>query len=91
MSTKCVEFDPSSDRMTPEGKKIGLWLHWKGMVGYHGDRVGVRGQIFVIRPEEVERMFPGAVKVKDRDEAVKVLMEAGELYDMVHPMAPSHV
>jgi hypothetical protein len=91
MSTKCVEFDPSLDRKTPEGKKVGLWLHWAGLVGYRGDRVGVRGQVFVILPEEVERMFPGAVKVKDRDEAVKVLMEAGELNDMVHPMAPSHV
>jgi len=91
MSIKCIEYDRSLDRASREGKRLGLWLYWQGMVGYRGDRVGVRGQVFVLLPEDIKRMFSDALTVKDRDEAIKILMEAGELNDMIHPMAPPHV
>jgi hypothetical protein len=42
-------------------------------------------------PKDIQERFPHAHVVKDRDEAVKVLMEAGELDDLIHPMAPPHV
>lgn len=91
MGIKCIEYDRTLDRASPEGKRLGLWLYWQGNVGRWGDRVGVRGQVFVLLSDDIKRMFPDAITVKDRDEAIKALMEAGELDDLIHPMAPSHV
>jgi len=63
----CIEFVPESHRVILGQKLLAFFLYWTDAAGK------VRGQIFVMSSDEIERRFPSATIVQNHDEALKVL------------------